>query len=308
MNVIATIIEQGSIYAIVALGIYITYVLLDFPDLTADGSFPLGAAVTARLISVGVSPLLTIPISILCGAAAGLITGVIHVKFKVRDLLASIITMTALYSVNLRIAASANVNIFSHDTIFNNAVTKRIFAGDSYKYRTAVIALAIAVVLKLILDFFMKTKAGYLLRAVGSNENMVTTLAKDKGQVKIFGLMLTNALISLSGCILTQQQRFFEISMGTGTMVAGLASVIIGMSLFRGISRLPLLRRLPRRYNIFADLTLSVIIGSIAYKGCVQAAISLGLNANDMKLITAIMFFAILILSRYKDNRTKEAI
>ena len=260
-----TILEQGLIYGILALGLLITYRILDFPDLTVDSSFPLGAAVSAILTVNGVNPGLTLLAAIAAGAGAGLITGLIHVKCKVRDLLSGIITMTALYSVNLRIAGKANVPL--------------------------ILILLLARVSKLLLDLFLKTKAGYLLRAAGDNAAVVTTLARDQGGVKIIGLMIANALVSLAGAVLCQQQRFFDISMGTGTMVIGLASVIIGTNLFKRAS--------------FIRSTTAVLIGSILYKACVSIALSLGLDSQDMKLVTAALFLLILVAGSVRRKKVR---
>lgn len=284
------ILEQGLIYGILALGLLITYRILDFPDLTVDSSFPLGAAVSAVLTLQGMAPWLTLVCGLLAGAVAGLVTGIIHVKCKVRDLLSGIITMTGLYSVNLRIAGKANLPIFSCDTLFRSGFTKSLPAWIS-PYSTVIMILIIALIAKLLLDLFLKTKAGYLLRAAGDNASVVTTLAKDQGSVKIIGLMIANALVSLSGAVMCQQQRFFDISMGTGTMVIGLASVIIGTNLFKN-------------FTIMRSTTM-VIIGSILYKACVSIAISLGLEATDMKLITAVLFLLILIAGQAKRKKVR---
>ena len=218
-----TILEQGLIYGILALGLLITYRILDFPDLTVDSSFPLGAAVSAVLTVNGVHPALSLLAATLAGAVAGLVTGLIHVKCKVRDLLSGIITMTGLYSINLRIAGKANVPLFANETLFKSSFTKSLPAAVA-PYATLVMILIIALLAKLLLDWFLKTKAGYLLRAAGDNPAVVTTLARDQGSVKIVGLMIANALVSLAGAVLCQQQRMFEISMGTGAMVLGLAA------------------------------------------------------------------------------------
>lgn len=282
------ILEQGLIYAILALGLLITYRILDFPDLTVDSSFPLGAAVSAVLTINGVSPFLSLLAAILAGALAGLLTGFIHVKCKVRDLLSGIITMTALYSVNLRIVGKANLPLFSCDTLFKNSFLKSLPAWTK-PYTTLVVILLIVLVAKLLLDLFLQTKAGFLLRAAGDNEAVVTTLSRNKGTVKIMGLMIANALVSLSGAVMCQQQRFFDISMGTGTMVIGLASVIIGTNLFRNAT--------------FIKSTTMVIIGSFLYKACVSIALSAGLEASDMKLVTAVLFLLILVFSNTKRRK-----
>lgn len=274
------ILEQGLIYGILALGLLITYRILDFPDLTVDSSFPLGAAVSAVLTLQGMPPALTLLCAIAAGALAGLVTGLIHVKCKVRDLLSGIITMTALYSINLRIAGKANLPIFAKETLFKNAWTKALPDWIS-DYSTVLLILVITLIAKVLLDLFLKTKAGYLLRAAGDNASVVTTLARDEGTVKIMGLMIANGLVSLAGAVMCQQQRFFDISMGTGTMVIGLASVIIGTNLFKRLTWL--------------KSTSMAIIGSILYKGCVSIAISCGLEATDMKLITAVLFLLILV-------------
>ena len=283
MALLLSIIEQGLIYSILALGIYITYKILDFPDLTVDGSFPLGAAVTVVMISSGINPYLTLVASFIAGGLAGLITGIIHVKFKVRDLLSGIITMTMLYSINLHITGSmANVPIFNDPNIFTLSPIYNLVG----EYNKLIVIFIISLFCKVAMDLYLKTKSGYILRAVGDNEGFVTTLAKDKGVVKIIGLVIANALVALAGSVMCQEQRFFDISMGTGAMVIGLASVIIGTNIFGKLS--------------FLKLTTAVILGSIIYKAAVGIAISLGLEAIDMKLITGGLFLIMLIISNFK--------
>lgn len=290
MDFIVTILEQGLIYAILALGVYITYKILDFPDLTVDGSFPLGAAVTAALITRGMNPYLTLPVSFLAGVLAGVCTGLIHVKCKVRDLLSGIIMMTALWTVNLYIAGTANVPLFSQDSIFKNDFLTGIVPESMKSYVTLIVVLILAVICKIILDLYMNTKSGYLLRAVGDNETVVTALAKDQGNVKILGLAIANGLVSLAGCVFAQEERVFEISMGTGAIVIGLASVIIGTSIFKKIS--------------YVKTTTAVIIGSIIYKACVAIAIR-NFEPQAMKLITAVLFLIILVISMERKTKVK---
>ena len=228
-------LTQGFIYALLSYGVYITYKILDFPDLTVDGSFPLGAAITAVLLVNGVNPYLAMLASIAAGAIAGLATGVIHVKLGVRDLLAGIITMTALFSINLQIAGSNLAVERAIDTVFTTGPAS-VLGGLSLMYRKFIISLIIALLFKLILDWYLRTKSGLLLRAVGDNCTLVTTLAKDKGTVKIIGLVIANALVALSGSIVCQEQRAFSSTMGTGQVVFGLATVIVGTTLFRKMS------------------------------------------------------------------------
>lgn len=283
MTLVISVLEQGLIYAIMALGMYITYKILDFPDMTVDGSFPLGAALSAVLISKGMNPYLTLLISFAAGVTAGAITGVIHVKLKVRDILASIIMMTALYSVNLRIAGRANLPIYNYDNIYSNAFTDKILGGDLSAYQNLIVILLIVFLIKALLDWYLKTKSGYLLKAVGDNETLVTSMGIDKGKVKILGLAIANGMVALSGSMFAQQQRFFDASMGVGTAVIGLASVIIGTALFGQVS--------------LFSFSISVILGSILYKGCVAAAIRFGLQSTDLKLVTAAFFLLILVIS-----------
>jgi len=291
MVLIQSVLEQGMIYAIMALGVYITYKILDFPDLTVDGSFPMGAALTALMISKDIHPLLTLPVSFLAGAFVGMLTGLIHVKLKVRDLLSGIIMMTALYTVNLRVAGRANLPIYNKTTIFDNDLINGMFQGNLAPFKTILIVLVITLISKYLLDWYLSTKSGMLLRAVGDNDRIITSLSVDKGLVKIVGLAIANGLVTLSGCIFAQQQRYFDISMGTGTVVIGLASVIIGTSLFKKITVL--------------RVTSSVVIGSVIYKGCVALAISLGFESTDLKMITAVLFLAILVLGMERKRKVK---
>lgn len=282
MDFLITILEQGMIYGILALGVYITYKILDFPDLTVDGSFPLGAAITAALVTRGVNPYLTLPLAFLAGAAAGMCTGLIHVKCRVRDLLSGIIMMTALWTINLYIAGTANVPLFSQESIFKNEFLNNHIPSALAPYKTLIIILAIALACKVLLDLYLKTKSGYLLRAVGDNDMVVTALAKDQGNVKILGLAIANGLVSLAGCVFAQEERVFEISMGTGAIVIGLASVIIGTSLFKKVT--------------FIGTTAAVLAGSVIYKACVAIALR-NFEPRAMKLITAVLFLVILVIS-----------
>ncbi len=291
-DLIISTLTQGFIYAMLSFGIYITYKILDFPDLTVDGSFPLGAAVTAVLLVKGVDPYLTLLAAIAAGAAAGFITGFIHVRLKVRDLLAGIITMTALFSVNLQIAGSNLSVARSVETIFTAAPTMAIFGSLSLLERKLIVSLLIMIICKILLDLYFKTKNGFLLKAVGDNSALVTTLAKDMGRMKIIGLVVSNALVALSGAVVCHEQRSFSAMMGTGQMVFGLAAVIIGTTLFKRMS--------------FVKGTTTVIAGSVIYKACIQVAISLGLPANLLKLITAVLFLAILVLGNIEKGSVKK--
>lgn len=308
-TIIFGILEEGLVYAIMALGVYITYKILDFPDLSVDGTFPLGAAVTAAGIANGlpfigtISPVAALFISFAVGALAGCITGLIHVKLKVRDLLSGIIVMTALYSINLRITGKANLPIFSKETIFFNSFLSAHVPEAASPFIVTIILFVIVLVCKVLLDAYLQTRSGYLLRAVGDNDVLVTSLAKDKGLVKIVGLAIANGFAALAGSVYCQQKGFFEISIGTGTMVIGLANVIIGTQLLKRVG--------------FIRSTTAVIIGSIVYKACVSIAlllndlhiggldISIPVTASDLKLITSVLFLIILVVSPSGGKKVK---
>ena len=308
-TIIFGILEEGLVYAIMALGVYITYKILDFPDLSVDGTFPLGAAVTAAGIANGlpfigtISPVAALFISFTVGALAGCITGLIHVKLKVRDLLSGIIVMTALYSINLRIAGKANLPIFSKETIFSNSFLSAHVPEAASPFIVTIILFVIVMICKVLLDAYLQTRSGYLLRAVGDNDVLVTSLAKDKGLVKIVGLAIANGFAALAGSVYCQQKGFFEISTGTGTIVIGLANVIIGTQLLKRVG--------------FIRSTTAVIIGSIVYKACVSIALllndlhiagldlSIPVTASDLKLITSVLFLIILVVSPSGGKKVK---
>ena len=279
------VLEQGLIYAILALGVYITFKILNFPDMTVDSSFPLGAAVTALMISNGIDPLWSLPASLLAGALAGTITGVIHVRFHVGDLLSGIIVMTGLYSVNLHIAGRSNVQLFSFDTLFKNPLISGLPAGVQM-YALVIVLALLTLLVKLLMDGYLATRSCFLLRATGDNPTLVASLAKDSGRVKILGLAIANGLVALAGCVMCQYQRYFDISMGTGTLVLAVASVIVGTQLLRGLR--------------FLKATTAVVLGSILYKACVALALSLGLSPFDLKLVTAVLLLIIIVAGGHR--------
>lgn len=303
-DLIASTLTQGLIYALLSYGVYITYSVLDFPDLTVDSSFPLGAAVTAVLLLKGVDPWLTLVCAAAAGALAGLCTGLIHVKLKVRDLLAGIITMTALTSINLLIAGSNLTIERAVDTIFVSAPVMAVLGDLSLTGRKLVVALVLALVVKLVLDLYFRTKSGLLLRAVGDNAALVTTLAKNKGNMKILGVVIANALVALCGGVLCQEQRSYSAVMGIGQVIFGLATVIIGVSLIRffaGSKVSHKMRQVPiLRFLASPKGTTAVLLGSILYKFCIQIAINAGLPANMLKFITAVLFLLVLVAAGRK--------
>ena len=285
------VLEQGLIYAILALGVYITFKILDFPDMTVDSSFPLGAAVTALMISGGLNPLWSLPASLIAGALAGAITGVIHVRFRVGGLLSGIIVMTGLYSVNLHIAGRSNV-LFSFDTLFKNPLISGLPAGVQ-PYAPVIVLALLTLLVKLLMDGYLATRSGFLLRATGDNPTLVASLAKDSGRVKILGLAIANGLVALAGCVMCQYQRYFDISMGTGTLVLAVASVIVGTQLLRGLR--------------FLKTTTAVVLGSILYKACVALALSLGLSPFDLKLVTAALLLVIIVAGGHRKKVKRHA-
>ena len=272
-------IEQSLIFAIMVLGVYISFRILNFPDMTVDGTFPLGAAISAKLLTLGVNPYLTLLVALVAGAIAGAVTGLIHVKLKVKDLLAGILVMTALYSVNLRVMGKSNIPLFEEDNIFNT----------EYSMMTTIVVLIL--ISKFLLDYLLKTKFGFALKALGDNENLIVSLGLNEEKYKIYGLMIANAFVAFSGAVLAQYQGFADVGMGTGIIVIGLASIIIGDTLFGKRRRL-------------AGTTI-VIIGSILYRGVIAVTLSMGMDASDLKLITSIIVIVILWIQKQKDKRRK---
>lgn len=272
-------IEQSLIFAIMVLGVYISFRILNFPDMTVDGTFPLGVAISAKLLTLGVNPYLTLLVALISGAAAGAITGLIHVKLKVKDLLAGILVMTALYSVNLRVMGKSNIPLFEEDNIFNT------------EYSMMITIVVLILISKFLLDYLLKTKFGFALKALGDNENLIVSLGLNEEKYKIYGLMIANAFVAFSGAVLAQYQGFADVGMGTGIIVIGLASIIIGDTLFGKRRR-------------FAGTTI-VIIGSILYRGVIAVTLSMGMDASDLKLITSVIVIVILWIQKQKDKRRK---
>lgn len=273
-------LEQSFILAIMVIGVYISYKILDFPDMTVDGSFPLGGSVTALLLVKGVNLILAILVAMILGAIAGAITGYINVKLKVTNLLAGIIVMTGLYSINLRIMGKSNIPLFT---------TKNIFHGNILP---VVVSIIFLLVVKVIVDFLLNTKFGFALKALGDNESLVVSLGLDEKVWKIYGLMISNSLVALSGGLLAQYQGFADVGMGTGTIITGLASIIIGEAILGK--------------NKLLKGTWMVIIGTIIYKAIISIALWIGMNASDLKLITSILVVIIIYLKLKKESLRKK--
>lgn len=272
---ILAILLQSFIFSIMIMGVYITYKLLDFPDLSVDGTFTLGASVSAVLIIKGFNPSLALFASLIAGALAGTMTGILNVKLKIKDLLSGILVMLALYSINLRITmGKANLPIFNNPTIFSS---------DSLT-NNLIIAFAASLVCAILFSVFFKTKLGYLLMATGNNEGMVTSLGINTGNIRILGISLSNSLVALSGGIFAQYQGYSDINMGTGNMVIGLASIVMAYSIFKNIRR-------------FSPSFLC-IIGAIMYRSSISLSLKMGFNPSDLKLVSCIIVIIALHLGK----------
>ena len=295
LNILKVTLEEGLLYALLALGVYLTYSILDFPDLSVDGTMPLGAILSGVLILKGVNPWVCLLASFLAGAAFGSLTGVLHVKLKIRPLLSGILVYTALLSVNLVILFLFNdgnsvASFFRKPTIFSSFPASLLpeTVGGLY-IRQLAVGLVLVVVCKLLLDAFLRTKCGLLLRATGDNAGFVTMLARDPGRSKIIGLALGNGFAALAGSVIAQAKGSADQQMGVGMVVLGLASVIIGLSLFRGIRRM--------------RATTAVVLGSIAYKACLTVALALGLPTEYLKLLMAALFVLALLVGEQPSVR-----
>lgn len=270
-------VEIGLIFAIMSMGIYITFKILNFPDLTVDGSFTLGCVVSALFAFHG-HPILGILVATCCGAFAGLTTGFLHTKMKVQYILAGILTMTGLYSINLKIGnGKPNFSLFGKNTIFTYFQSFLDSIGLSFLndyYKIIIIFIMVLIVL-IFLYFFFKTQTGLAIRATGDNENMVRASSINTDAMKMCGLAMANALVSMSAAIFTQYQSFYDISLGIGMMVVGLTSIILGETIFGKRSIL----------NSLISLTL----GAILYRLLLSYALSIGMNPNDWKLMCALL-------------------
>lgn len=264
-------LSQGILWGIMALGVYITFRLLDIPDLTVDGSFATGGAVCAVGISAGIDPFIAIIFAILAGFVTGIITGVLHTQCKIPAILAGILTQIALYSINLRIMGRSNLPLLQADTVFKN-ISNMLNIPSTWV--TLAVGLIVAVLIVVILYWFFGTEIGSAVRATGNNEKMSRAQGINTNTTKILGLMLSNGLIALSGALVTQSQGYADVKMGIGAIVIGLASIVIGEVVFG-------------KKGGFAVRLCSIIVGSIIYRIIVAVVLQLGLSTDDLKLLTA---------------------
>lgn len=282
-------LESGLIYGLVALGVLISFRTLDFPDLTADGSFPLGGAVTAVSIIAGVNPWLACVFGMLAGSVAGIVTAWLHVKLGILQLLASILVMVALYSVNLRIMDAPNISLLGETTVFSSLVT-----DSNGAWMRCIIIGAVVLVAKLMLDWFYNTESGLSMRATGSNLRMAQAQGINTSRMTVVGMAISNGLIALAGGLFVQTQGGADISIGIGTIVIGLAAVIIGETI------------IPAK-RIWL-ITLAVIVGAILYKLFIQVALSsdglrsIGFGPQDLNLVTALLVVLALVLPKAKNK------
>ncbi len=264
-------LEQGLAYSLVALGIVISFRILAFPDLTVDGSFALGGAVLARSIVEGVPPLFGIILAVIFGFVAGCCTGLLNTRLKINSLLAGILMMTILYSVNLRIMGRSNIQLLTVDTFLTpleNLEVNRFIP-------IIIFFFVVTFIVKFLTDMFFHTQIGFAMRATGDNEQMIRALGINTDNVTVLGLGLSNALVALSGCLVAQDQGFSDIGMGIGMIVAGLAAIIIGETL---IGKATVQR-----------MTLAAIVGSVIYKLIIAIGLRLGLAPTDLKMATGVM-------------------
>lgn len=298
-NIIKVVLEEGFKYAILALGVYLSYSILDFPDLSVDGTMPLGGIVSSILIFQGVDPWISLLAAFACGLAAGCLTGLLHVKLKLQPLLSGILVYTVLLSINLVLVkfgtgGQSIVSIFGKKTVFNTGAANLLpETVGGVTVRKLIVLFIFVVIIKILMDLYLKTKSGMLLRATGSNQQYVVMLAKNPGASKILGLALGNGLAAVSGAVIAQSTETANTQMGVGMVVFGLSSVIIGLSLFKKVG--------------FMKATTMVILGTVIYKACLQIAVEIGLPSDYNKLLMAVLFVAALLFRKMgKKSKRRE--
>jgi putative ABC transport system permease protein len=274
-SLIITSLEQGLIFSVLAMGVFLSYKILDMPDLSVEGTFPFGAFIFAKLISTGINPIISTLMAFCFGTLAGLLTSTLFIKLKIKPLLAGILTMTMLYSVNLKTNGKANIPLFSYGSIFD--------LGS-----TLMVLIIIVLFIKIGLDQFLKTETGYLLIATGDNEALVRSLGENSNKYKVLGLMMSNGLVALSGALMAQMQGFVDITMGSSIIVVALASIIIGDTL--------------RKNSNILKSTTRGILGAIIYKLIGGIAIDLGLDPSDLKAISAIIVIIFISYNNFSIN------
>lgn len=286
MSFLLDVVAQGLGYSILAIGVLLTYQVLDYSDLTVEGSFPLGAAVSAILITLGWNPFLVLIMAFIAGCLAGYATGILHVKFKISSLLSGILVMTGLYSINLIVAGNQSmIALFAYDTIFSYGSTISELLGGATIIKElwpVIVLIVIVLIMKLLMDWFLQTKYGFLMRIAGDNPQLVTTLGKDLGVIKLNGLAIANGYAALSGAVISQYIRSFDVQLGAGMIVLGLASVIMGITLFKR--------------SKYIGFTTSVVLGAITYRLAIAAALNAGLPPAYLKLIMSVIFIIVLVL------------
>lgn len=268
-------VSQGILWGIMVLGVYITYKLLDIADLTVDGSFALGGSVCAVLVVAGVDPLIAVAAAMLAGMLAGAVTGFLHTVFEIPAILAGILTQIALWSVNLRIMGKSNTPLLQSDTIFSRMTE---LTGLSSATASIIVGVVVAVAIIAALYWFFGTEIGSALRATGNNEHMIRALGVSTAKTKMIALMLSNALVGLSGGLICQSQKYADIGMGTGAIVIGLAAIVIGEVLGR---------LTPGKLTGFKSRLVSAVAGSVVYFLIRAIVLQMGMDANDMKLLSA---------------------
>ena len=270
-------VSQGILWGIMVLGVFITYKLLDIPDLTVDGSFATGGAVCAVLVVAGVNPALAIAAAMAAGAVAGAVTGFLTTVFEIPAILSGILTQISLWSVNLRIMGKSNTPLLTSDTVFSQLGNA---TGLTSNVCAIIVGLIVAVVIVAGLYWFFGTEIGSALRATGNNEAMIRALGVNTNRTKMLALILSNALVGLSGGLICEQQKYADIGMGTGAIVIGLAAIVIGEVLGR---------LLPGGLTKFGARLVSAVAGSVVYFLIRAIVLQMGMDANDMKLLSAII-------------------
>ena len=270
-------VSQGILWGIMVLGVYITYKLLDIADLTVDGSFALGGSVCAVLVVAGVDPLIAVAAAMLAGMLAGAVTGFLHTVLEIPAILAGILTQIALWSINLRIMGKSNTPLLQSDTIFSRMTE---LTGLSSATASIIVGVIVAVAIIAALYWFFGTEIGSALRATGNNEHMIRALGVSTAKTKMIALMLSNALVGLSGGLICQSQKYADIGMGTGAIVIGLAAIVIGEVLGR---------LTPGKLTGFKSRLVSAVAGSVVYFLIRAIVLQMGMDANDMKLLSAVI-------------------